>query len=327
MNKTTIKRQKIFDQYAKNLKSYLDYFSYYIKGFDANGNTLNLTGATYICPLCYNLFFDYKYYADRNCLTLEHNPPQILGIKKASILTCKKCNNTFGKDYDKIVNRLLITESFLSSENQLPIDAKINFNEFSIVSKVTKKDGNIYIQPIEKSNPYAFSQIKKSYANKNHINISLALTAPKWNDYSFGMLKIGYLKAFEIFGYFFADLGNGANIRAVLNKGIPYPCINNGVIDIFATEEMLGIHIVREPKDLQAIILTQKISFMHENIKVEKNIPVILPGPYENSWELLKNYNNYRDKQITITTEKITIPNQPLKNILDYYALFELPSI
>ena len=324
MNKEAYKRKMIFNAYADNLSNYLDHVNQKVIKLQP-GMPPTFSDRTYFCPLCYTGFFDTEIPPNaENYLTLEHNPPKTLGGKKAEILTCKKCNNNFGKDYDNLVRRLLVTESFLLNDNQMPLESTVKIDDYKIASLITRHQGGIYISPIKKSNPRAFEYLTDSIKNNIPVKFNPNLDAPDWKEYSFGILKMAYLKAFELFGYFFADLGNGANMREVLNKTMEYPCHNNGVIDDNASDYQLGLSIVREPKELRAMIITQKIAFIHNGHKVEKNIPVILPIPSEEGWGLLKNYSNYRNNPATITSERIGIPQPPLKKVEDYYQLFEI---
>lgn len=324
MNKTAYKRKMIFNTYADNLSNYMHCMDHQVIKV-VPGLPPTVADRAYFCPLCYTGFFDSDINTEAdNYLTLEHNPPKTLGGKKTQILTCKKCNNSFGTDYDNLVRRLLVTESFLMNDTQMPIETNVKIDDHQVSSLITKKTGAIFIQPVTKSNPRAIEYLNRQINKNVPVRISPNLNAPDWKDYSFGLLKMAYLKAFELFGYFFADLGNGMNMRDVLNKTMEYPCPNNGVIDVNAPEDQLGLAIVREPKELRAIIITQKISFLHNDHKVEKNIPVILPIPYEEGWELLKNYHNYLNTTVNITSERIGIPEPPLQKVEHYYQLFEL---
>ncbi len=313
MNKTEAKKRRLFDRYAANLTNY------FIEFYPQIGD---MTKRLYCCPLCFEAFEDLKKKDSGNFLTLEHNPPKTLGNNKATILTCHRCNSTYGAQLDQKARQLLSTEAFLYSTDERPIESKVIIDQYKIASLIRKSGKDIIIKPIEKSNPQAMRHLNNKIQKNVPINIKPNLQVPDWTEYSLVMLKIAYLKAFELFGYFFADLGNGANIRDVLTGKMAYPCINNGVIDIFSDEQRVGLQIVREPDDLRAIILTQKIKFNHLGNSVEKNVPVILPLPSEEGWELLKNYNNYRDKQVTLNLEKISTPSPPLEHPWQYYGLF-----
>ena len=297
MNKNALKRKKLFEVYSANLENYLDHFDKKLLKYE-NGILTELKESSYLCPLCYQPFSIHQIFEhpSANYLTLEHNPPKTLGTQKAEILTCKKCNNNFGKDYDNVVRNLLVAESFLLNDNQMPIESNIKIDNYQISSLITRNEKGIYIQPIKKSNPRALDYLSGQIISNKPVHIRPNLTVPDWKEYSFGLLKIAYLKAFELFGYYFADMGNGMNMREVFNGNIEYPCHNNGVIDENASEQQLGVSIVREPRELRALIITQKLIFIHNGHKIEKNIPVILPIPAEEGWALLKNYANYVDK-------------------------------
>ena len=129
MTEGELKRQKIFNIYAKNLKLLED------NGILETTYSLN---PTYICPICLNHFTEIDNVS--NPLTLEDAPPKSLG-GKSDVLTCKKCNNTCGHKID-----FHLTERLRELDNQklIPvteIKVKVKFNE-DVLNGVLSADEN-----------------------------------------------------------------------------------------------------------------------------------------------------------------------------------------
>ena len=270
MSKNSDKRKPIFKAYSLNLNEYLLAIERQMVD-SITGIPADAHGNLYLCPLCYCpfLFQQIDHTDSGNFLTLEHNPLLSMG-GKASILTCKTCNNKSGAEKDALVRDLIDLESFLTEKNsrEFPVKLKIDFK--SITGALDKRENIYYIKPDQKSNPQAYQYVRDKISNKKSFHVNLSLSVPDWQEYSLGILKIAYLKAFELFSYRFADMGNGANIRDAMLKKMEYPAPNNGVIDINAEDDFLGIHIVKEPKELRALIITQKIIIKRNGNRIEK---------------------------------------------------------
>ncbi|HEY4288163.1 MAG TPA: hypothetical protein VGN00_13750 [Puia sp.] len=318
MSKKLEKKKRIFKLYSANLKNYLEAIGQQVVMIE-NGK---IRDDVYICPLCYQIFFSSHLIqnSNENFLTLEHNPPKCMGGPE-KILTCQNCNSNNGADYDKMVRDLLVTESFLFS-NTSSITTKFTIDGNRIRGRIKKEGPEKGFIPDPKSNPPAYQALRDAIAVRKPVKVEHTLTSPDWKDYSMGMLKIAYLKAFELFGYHFADRGNGANIRQVLRGEASYPVLNNGVIDIFAPDNYVGVNVVVEPKELKALIITLPLHFKHDQNVVKKNIPVILPAPLEGEWDLLSNYNKFEDKEISYRTARYGIKTTPILNCRDYHSMF-----
>jgi hypothetical protein len=320
MSKNQRKKERIFNLYSANLKNYLEAIGQKVLWIE-NG-IATTRDDVYICPLCYEIFLP-QHVIDtpkQNFLTLEHNPPKCMGGRE-SVLTCKKCNSNNGAEYDKLVRDVLVTESFLFSETS-SISANFSIEGTPIKGRILKSGSQKGLAPNPKSNPRAYQALRESFSTGKSIKIDHTLTSPDWKDYSIGMLKMAYLKAFELFGYHFADRGNGGNIREVLQGKIEYPAMNNGVIDIFAPDDLIGINVVVEPKELKALIITLPLRFEHDQNIVKKNVPVILPAPFESGWKLLSNYNKYQNKTINCRTARYSVKTVPLPDCREYHLMF-----
>ena len=325
MSNTLPKKQRLFDAYSANLKNYLDTIDYkfmVIVKDQKDPIQVDPSGNVYLCPLCFQYFFKQQLEQTDlpNYLTLEHNPPKSMG-GTANILTCKACNNNNGAENDKLVRDLLVTESFLSSDEST-ISAKFLIDGQSIKGRLKKIGTSKGIIPSQKSNPRAYEYAIVNLKAGKKIKIDHELTAPEWSKYSLGMLKIAYLKAFELFGYHFADLDHGAKIRDVLYRKAEYSAPNNGIMDFFAPDDFIGINIVTRPAELRAMIITLPIRFEHDENIIRKNVPVILPAPIKNGWELLRNYTRPHGAQLNFRSAKYSIKTAPIIDSRAYHNMF-----
>jgi hypothetical protein len=318
MNKYEKKRERIFDIYSENLYHYLGTINLFEMEV-----VERMKGLFYFCPLCYTLFTKEALIAssEKNHLTLEHNPPKSLG-GKSEILTCKNCNNNKGTGSDHLVGKLLRLEDFVVHSRDGSINSRIKVEGKTINAEYRKVSNEVLIKPDKKSNPYTYELLFDKLSKGEKIAAELDLKMPDWPAYSFAILKSAYLKAFELFGYNYADMGNGRDLRECLSGAKEYPCFNNGVIDFFADDYMVGFSIIREPRELQAMVITQVFSFKAKTGSVTKNVPVVLPVPIEGGWERLSNFNSYRNQKVNWRLEKIGIPEPPLNSNLEFHRLF-----
>ena len=119
MDKYKKARRKIFAAYTDNFRNYIDAIGQKILGYNKEGVFADYEGKAYACPLCWQIFTEHQIEENadtENFLTLEHNPPKVVG-GKATILTCKKCNSQNGAKLDDLVGKLLVAESFLLNDH------------------------------------------------------------------------------------------------------------------------------------------------------------------------------------------------------------------
>lgn len=325
MSNTLPKKQRLFGVYSANLKNYLasiDYKFMVIVKDQKDPVEIDPLGNVYLCPLCFQYFFKQQLeQTDQpNYLTLEHNPPKSMGGPPC-ILTCKTCNNNNGAENDVLVRDLLVTESFLYSDEST-IAARFLLDGQSIKGRLKKTGNSKGIIPSRKSNPKAYEYAVENLKAGKKLKIDHELTTPEWSKYSLGMLKIAYLKAFELFGYHFADLDHGAKIRDVLQGKAEYSAPNNGVMDFFAPDDFVGINIVTSPAELQAMIITLPISFEHDENIIRKNVPIILPAPIKDGWELLRNYTRPHGAPLNFRSAKYSIKTAPILDSRAYHNMF-----
>ena len=319
MSKSRKQREQIFRRYAENLMHYVNSIEKKLLYVDKD-SIFDITGSAYLCPLCWDSFLiqQVEESKNQNYLSLEDNPPKSMG-GRPTLLTCRKCNNTSGAKGDKVVLEFLSLEAFLLGNNN-SFETKFKIDGNNIRGTLHKVGKNVVLKPMEKSNPRAMQNVRKKMEERKTFNVSFNLSVPEWSEYSLGMLKIAYLKGFEWFGYYFADWGNGGEVRDAISGKIDYPIFNNGVIDRNMEDEYLGAHVIVEPDELKSIIITQKIKFLDKGVLVDKNISVIFPLPLKEGWESLKNFNQYKNGNISFSSKKIPIEQIPVMDADTYYA-------
>ena len=185
MNKSAIKRKKIFDHYLEALNS-------------ISANEVDFV----ICPLCMN---EYK---NVNDFSLEHVPPESQGGKDI-LITCRKCNPTAGHTIDSQLYKQELLKDFYANLEK-PRKIKFDIPEVSLNSSIEHKIGSQFNIKISKDNNHPenikkFKSIASSYNENNNwheckfsIN-KLIKYNPLQADISH--LKSAYLIAFTQFGY------------------------------------------------------------------------------------------------------------------------------
>lgn len=204
---------------------------------------------TYICPICLRHFSA----ADldqsvKNPLTLEDAPPKSLG-GKASILTCRECNNTAGQQIDfHLAERM----NELDHEAFLPV---VSFAaQFENNGEVT--GGTVYVSPereiiirhdIEKNHPEKLQKYITETVKDAPVNIIFQKKADPFR-IQLALLKTGYLLTFAKFGYAFLLSEPYDRVREQLRHPaeVLYPTDFWFQSDSFAA--YYGVPFITEPK-------------------------------------------------------------------------------
>jgi hypothetical protein len=64
------------------------------------------------------------------------------------------------------------------------------------------------------------------------------------------------------------------------------------------------------------------ISFEHDENIIRKNVPVILPAPIKDGWELLRNYTRPHGTQLNFRSAKYSIKTVPILDSRLYHNMF-----
>ena len=299
MNANQKKKHKLFTLFSRNLEYVKEHPEIRFKPDFKDG---------YICPLCFEVFFEKDLIdSGQNFLTLEDIPPKSLG-GKVRALTCKECNSVSGHKLDNNLLKRLTEIDFHSFLPNSETDTTFSLNENKVNGKVKiEKDGTFIINlDTKRSNPKESKQfIKDLFPPRNlyspmHKLLNPEFIEPEYKSESFNfkkveksdekraeiaLLRIAYLKAFSILGNGFFINGYLHKIREQIqnpDKDILHPVF---WINYEFPQEMLGVNIIKEPKDLRSFL----IIFNLETKSSKRQFAICLPGPTEPGLEIYKN--------------------------------------
>jgi hypothetical protein len=281
-------REKIFEIFSKNLTEIKSHPSIRFKPEFENG---------YICPLCFDAFFEYDLsQRSNNPLTLEDVPPKSLG-GNPKVLTCKKCNSKSGHELDKqlllrlheIDIRGLLPNSehrttFSRGENKangsvkVDSEGKIIFDIRSEISdpKSFEKFMKDVFPPRKFYNPLFYPEKEVEQYKTNEFRINLPERSSERRS-EIAILRIGYLLAFSILGNAFLINGPLFGVRdQILN---PDKKVLSSVfwIKYEFPEEMIGMNIIKEPKELRCFLAIFNLKTKSRT----RQYAIALPGPSE----------------------------------------------
>jgi hypothetical protein len=194
------KRLTLFKVYAENLALLKE-----------NGFLPNITpkyDRTYICPICLTHFSEEEALNTQaeNYLSFEDVPPVSLG-GKANILTCRKCNNTCGNEIDlHLTNRMKEWDEhkFVPGvEAHVKVELKGKTVQAEI--KVEENGTMTVVNRMRRNNPQNLNEYIKAISGEDKPTVNLKFIPKKVDPerLQVALLKIGYLMAFQKFGYAF----------------------------------------------------------------------------------------------------------------------------
>lgn len=266
MSKESKRREAIFNKFSRNLEWIQENPSF---GFEPRVKD------GYVCPLCLRVFE--KQHLHTN-LTFDHNPPRALG-GKSGVLTCKDCNSKSGIQLDAHLLKVLMENDFRarlphskmrtkieSNGNQITADVEVDGNgKMSInllkqysnpkdYDKIMNGGSLVYVsqQPITCSKPLppGFTEVSATVKNPENADVRRAEVT---------LLKIAYLRAFELFGYGFII---HPFLPVVQDQIInPNKIILPNILSIGSEipRHMLGINFLRRPKELKCFFIVFEV--------------------------------------------------------------------
>ena len=187
------KKKFIFDVFSKQLND--------IKIQTVEGPIIQLIDS-YVCPLCLEIFTIDKI----SELTVEHIPPKSVG-GTGSILTCKHCNNTCGKDLAIALQLELQIRDFDSVQLKDGVDSKVQCNDISVNCITKYQDKKILFTIDEKrNNPGTISQLFSELKNNTgeytiKVDSKIGNKPRNIEAANASILKSAYLLAFWCLGY------------------------------------------------------------------------------------------------------------------------------
>lgn len=179
--------KQLYSLYAANLEAFQPEF----KGVMA-------------CPLCRQFFGD----NDLDKLSIEHVIPQSVG-GRIEVLTCKKCNNTFGTKVDTHLGRQLQAQDFLSGDHAGKLRQRVTGTQgrATVEVAVSKSDTQGMAVEIhllrERSNPAQLEQLLSSLKQGDTLLgfDFLGNDKPDIRKARLSLLKSAYLLMVHYFGY------------------------------------------------------------------------------------------------------------------------------
>ncbi|MHC1773816.1 MAG: HNH endonuclease [Lentimicrobium sp.] len=283
----TVSREKLFEVFSNNLKLFLKKNNLTLFQETTEGKRI-ITEDIYICPLCLNGFqritLDQSH---SNPLTIEHVPPESSGGKPL-ILLCKKCNSNKGYESDHIIPKVLESESFSNKIAGNLKKGKINlFPGSNLPFELEIQSNNKLIFNInDLKNEFIQNKLKSILSDSQKHEVKFTIQTPNKYKYAEALLLIGYLLAFNYFGYAFLLESNLENIRNHINtpedSPLPHTSIVTGTNFSYFKE---GIHLVTAPSEFASYVAM----FKTKTKKVEKQNMVFLPGPGQIGWDCYLN--------------------------------------
>jgi hypothetical protein len=197
MGKSEDKRKRIFDRYSSQLhglqiQSLLPKKHQHLKFVK-----------TYVCPVCLTHFSpkDLETHLS-NFLTLEDAPQKSLG-GKANTLTCKRCNNTCGREIDfHLVERMFEQDrrKFLPNtkgQGKFILNGEVVQGEYSV-----DENGKITVTHSKKNNhPEKLESYIDNTGKGSIVTLEHKPSRVDTKRLEIALLKTAYILAFEKFGY------------------------------------------------------------------------------------------------------------------------------
>lgn len=300
------KRKELFEKYSAN---WIHFSKYLNLPVDLQGTKL------YACPMCLTVFGeDGLSQAQKQCLTLEDIPPKKLGGKPL-ILTCNKCNNQSGTRYDAQLLNQTKALNFISKKEGGQKEVVIQINDKSKVKGIVKNlpNNTLGINIINKSNPMAQDDINDLFENWNSGKFKLDIKGGNPKLFNIAKLRIAYLLAFSKFGYGYIMNQETQPIREQLQNPEKKILDHLGIVKLNFTEDISGIFIVKEPKELVGFLVIFDLIESGHSTKIS----VLLPGLHKSEislYESLKarpeinniNFSNIKNLNY-LSEEKLSI--------------------
>lgn len=286
-SKGAVKRKRIFELYSKNWEFTQEYLP-----------KLNIDDAYkkgLLCPLCFKLFREEglkQKYSDS--LTLEDIPPKKLG-GKASILTCKKCNNESGHKLDSKLLRQRHVNSFLKGDQNSNVDVFVaiegSFRAKGNLTLDSKK--NIFRLHFNDDNTKRIVESLRKLPNEGiSKELSFRFEEPSRRISQIAELRIAYLIAFSKWGYALIIENTYQPIRDQIIEPEKEILPSFGVMNPEELSHGDGLFIVTEPRELSSILVIFSLKLKH---KTEKRA-VLLPGLGEDCMKFYETIRNLKGK-------------------------------
>ncbi len=294
MTKRESQRKKLFDLYAQNLTNVCEMGKLRLSYPDENGNAGKIvTQPVVYCPLCMKVYHSEALGEDGiDRLTIEHIPPESVG-GKAKILTCKLCNDKFGKELDHHLLRQMSIEPFSKGLDNSSIKGKIKVGDNIPLSTILSyENGTLTMKPhfhkSYKEQYYKTVDEIKLFRDGSRFNIMVQ--GSNQRRYILGLLKSAYLEMFSLFGHIFLFNGSTQKIREQINNPDAWLLPHSSILEMNFDKERAGVYIIYSPKERLSFLVIIDLSV--KNFNYAKRVGVLIPGPGKEAWVT---YTNYKD--------------------------------
>lgn len=246
----------------------------------------------YICPICETYFkIEDTKKSNKNYLTLEDIPPKSMG-GNANLLTCKECNSKAGSKLDAELLKVFEKSALINfkpnssgkvklSNGDVEIDSTIDVNKDGVLNiRLNKKMAHPlkmdYLKDrIELPNKkvYDLDDLNKVDEHFGKINIKIDKNVNLKRG-RVALLRIGYLSAFQRFGYGFMVNPNLETIREQIKNPDKEILTKPFWLKNEWPDYMIGTNIIFKPKELLAYLEVFKL----KTNNFEANFGIVLPG-------------------------------------------------
>lgn len=316
------KRERIFRKFAHNLNNIRSHPNIVFEVY--TGEDLDFDNG-YVCPLCYRWFpEDDIVDSAKTGLTLEHVPPDSLGGKPL-ILTCKTCNSNSGNQLDSSLLQKLKVDEFSQKVLGSNLDTRVKIgNEINVAATIfhsgTEKYKVILDSNPKRTHPEHVEKLWQKLRQNQKPDFTMSFHEKYQNRLAqVALLRIGYLLAFNFFGYGFLMQNNLGKVRSQINepeKEILPSLGTSSISDL--PDDLLGISIVTSPKELQSFLVVFDLKTDFQTTRHA----VILPGPDD---ETLKVYRLMSNEKPSVNFQCLPIPKDNyLKNREDCFLSWEI---
>lgn len=265
----------------------------------SQSSSLNFQHPLYICPLCLQIFDENALeQTSKNPLTIEHVPPKNCGGKDL-VLTCKKCNNNDGANFDSQLKTMNEAKKILSFTENAELRTSIMLNgKARIGSKFKFFKNNKFglIMDPNKTNPKHLDSIHDFINHKYKAwEFEFKIQMPNMDKAGISLLRSAYLLMFKKIGYRY--IMNSEIIRRWIWNYDSNPKPFNGIYCMGNEDNYLGINKIDEPDWLKGRFL---VVIKYKTDIENTNYGLLLPG---NKNERI-DYENLKPKigKITFST-------------------------
>jgi hypothetical protein len=255
-NAASLKRQRLFDIYSKNL-------SFYATAGDVVGQ--------FLCPLCFNLFPPDALTSSPPKVDLAHLYPRACG-GNLETLTCRQCNNRIGRLYDKHLAIEREVALAVGGTGKGTTNAIVEFPWGTARGPLRIEGNNIqFHMRKEWTNPKTWEDFDRQRPGVGtDTEIKFTFAHHDWRRVGVALVHSAYLTMFHYFGYEYAA---GANC--------------NQLLEMFASDkppEKLPMQIAPVPHNARFSnglgakdIINRPVAALVDGVKV---MGVVLPSPH-----------------------------------------------